>query len=1545
MDVNIIGRSDFTKVNQDIQNVERNIRGLEKDLDRLNFDKVSDKMTAAFQLDPKAMGIKELQKSYDSLSTNLSTLNDINTTYSDTISNYQRLLRDLIITQNALTKEFARAAAAQDDKVMLQCRDALAKVGAETTAATAKLNEYRKKQNEVQEAIDNTKYRMEEMGEQIRANSIFEVKVKEMGVDDLALRIIDLKKVANEAEDEIKALNEQISAAQQANARLKSDINSKQAAVNSGTLNAAEVQAYNEEIAKLQAKIEENNRFIELWNAQIAAQTNQLNLANETIEECANRLDKLKGANPFDTQKLSVAELKKELEEANGKVGSLTSLQQQQQREVATNNRELEKYKGLLETSGDAQQKAFYTKKIEEYTRKLEESKKKLQETEKELERATTLQRNYADAMQKRTTNTNSGNGSLPDAGKMSALSKSMGDLSKSMGQITSGFKQMSQGGVNAAKGFTAMTVGVKGLGKALLGLLANPIVALIAAISAALIFAAKAIKNFFTNTTDGADKFAHLKGIFEGVKASIEQFTIAVGRKLVGIGELLGAFVKLVMGYVTFVPRQIINAVKTLFSTISKAWKALWEGFKTGNFDFSGIFSDAFKSMKDEFSESCNDMVEAWQGVKKEWQDMPDVDMPDFKENIKQYEQLQVQLRQLEKERFAWNKRSAELDTEKSALQETMYSGGQLQQLAAMDKMRGVINEKYSKEIEFAQRELDIQKQKNALAKGNASIDQLKAQQELEIKLLNLQSQRNNEIRSMARRYKSVTDALYAQQKSQQKELDKLEQDGQKNRRNADYDQMIKSLEFQKKYTLDINKQLEVQAELRQKNLQKQLEQMRVEKKAALEQIEEDKKANIRKTYGEQALKDYEQGKVVADSRGIIKNYDRKAELTAANYDQKMENAKRASEQAGTYEDMSTDIDAYTNYVEKIVELEEWKAEQLRAIREGESALSQEQVEQVYQTQKNQLQEQNGIDDVESIAADISANLTSALSTAVWENIQQIGEEALQQLDAQIKILESTKNNAITQLGTQGQTDEEGNTIEPTGIYAEIATAEADLAAGKEGAQERLNELRRKEKELTAQIQSADSQLIKLGKQRQNVEAQVNTALKQGTAQTKKLTKEQKWDVVSQSLGKANQALNALANTMGNALNKKSKKALDTMKTVVDFAVNNVNGIKELVQFTSKAMESTAAGAASAISTVEKASVILTIISLAIQAIQAIVDIATKYSKSAQMQEAIDDQLEKVDELKRRNEELQRSYQNKAGVDYYKGMANAAKDYNRIIVEQRKALLQAEELYQRQSSKHGSDSKKAKDAKEQVNDIKDGLNDLEDEQAELFNQLREELLTTDLQSFSESLADSLVDGFENGKEGISDTWNDMLNDLMTSMMKKQLALQLEKQFEGVFNEMNKRADDGELTQQEISEIMEMMDNASAGAQRIAEAYYDMMDEMGLLTDADNQGSKGGFESMSQDTADELNARFTALQIEGANVVASAQEMQALLTELSISDRLKTSLMQTIQEDVNLGTQIAQNQLDQLRIIADNTGRLEETNRRLRSIEQNTNRL
>lgn len=135
----------------------------------------------------------------------------------------------------------------------------------------------------------------------------------------------------------------------------------------------------------------------------------------------------------------------------------------------------------------------------------------------------------------------------------------------------------------------------------------------------------------------------------------------------------------------------------------------------------------------------------------------------------------------------------------------------------------------------------------------------------------------------------------------------------------------------------------------------------------------------------------------------------------------------------------------------------------------------------------------------------------------------------------------------------------------------------------------------------------------------------------------------------------------------------------------------------------------------------------------------------------------------------------------------------------------------------------------------------------------------------------------------------------------------------------------------------------EMQDGYTAFLQDAQGKYGDMFG-MDLFQDADAEGSQG-FGQMTQDQADTLTARFTAVQIEMANVSATTQAMAGVVSLVGEDIKLGVAGIQSLLYNSNIALQMAQDQLDQMQIIADNTAMLAETNARLKAIEQNTGRL
>lgn len=485
---------------------------------------------------------------------------------------------------------------------------------------------------------------------------------------------------------------------------------------------------------------------------------------------------------------------------------------------------------------------------------------------------------------------------------------------------------------------------------------------------------------------------------------------------------------------------------------------------------------------------------------------------------------------------------------------------------------------------------------------------------------------------------------------------------------------------------------------------------------------------------------------------------------------------------------------------------------------------------------------------------------------------------------------------------------------------------------AAEQGNAETLNSLTERGAQLVKVRNKAESDAAN-AKQRSNV---------------KELTQQQKVKVANKSIVQGLESVrdmaNDVANTFGGALSKKAKKALETMTQVADFGIDAVKGIETIVSGVSDGMIKTTAGASASMQALEKASFILTVISIAVQLIMKIVEIASQFTKSAQLQNSIDDHLAKVDELEKRQQMIEAQYATSQGSEYYKGLTDSARAYNGIIKANKEALEEAEELYNHNLSKYGADSEKTEEAKAQLDDL--ALQDVEyqNSQKEAWRSLMEELSGTSLDSFAENLADALIEGFAQGKEGIDEVWEDTMDDLLRTMMRNELALALKDQFKETFEKFTEDTKDGDLSQAEMDKFMENLEKGKETAEKIAGAYYDAMSEAGLLEDADAEGSQG-FGQMTQDQADTLTARFTALQIEGANISAATQAMAAVVAEVGADTKLNVASLQTLVYNSNIALQIAQDQLDQMQIIADNTAMLAETNNRLKAIEQNTGRL
>ena len=157
---------------------------------------------------------------------------------------------------------------------------------------------------------------------------------------------------------------------------------------------------------------------------------------------------------------------------------------------------------------------------------------------------------------------------------------------------------------------------------------------------------------------------------------------------------------------------------------------------------------------------------------------------------------------------------------------------------------------------------------------------------------------------------------------------------------------------------------------------------------------------------------------------------------------------------------------------------------------------------------------------------------------------------------------------------------------------------------------------------------------------------------------------------------------------------------------------------------------------------------------------------------------------------------------------------------------------------------------------------------------------LGESLLNVSWDDFYDDFVDMIKD-MDNTSADFADNFSEYM---YNALVKSMVAAKYKDVLQGIYDDIVKYAEEGTL-EDHISELQERYQNASTAAQ----ADLDMIKRVTGYTGSSSQSAtSGGWESMGQDTAEELNGRFTALQIAGESVATNMAEtitqMQAIVT-------------------------------------------------------------
>lgn len=200
------------------------------------------------------------------------------------------------------------------------------------------------------------------------------------------------------------------------------------------------------------------------------------------------------------------------------------------------------------------------------------------------------------------------------------------------------------------------------------------------------------------------------------------------------------------------------------------------------------------------------------------------------------------------------------------------------------------------------------------------------------------------------------------------------------------------------------------------------------------------------------------------------------------------------------------------------------------------------------------------------------------------------------------------------------------------------------------------------------------------------------------------------------------------------------------------------------------------------------------------------------------------------------------------------------SKDATKLIEDQNKLLEQQKVLIQQQIAeerdKKDSDENRIKEWEQQIEDINDAIED--NKQAAI-----DAIFGEDVQSAIERFASSLTDAWAQGTDA-TESARDAVKTMMQQMVSESIkaAIQASGSMEKIRQKLQEFYSDNVLTGWEQDYIYNMAEQLQDELDRQFGWAEDLFKDK---TDTSQAATSRGFETMSQDTADELNGRFTAL--------------------------------------------------------------------------------
>lgn len=221
--------------------------------------------------------------------------------------------------------------------------------------------------------------------------------------------------------------------------------------------------------------------------------------------------------------------------------------------------------------------------------------------------------------------------------------------------------------------------------------------------------------------------------------------------------------------------------------------------------------------------------------------------------------------------------------------------------------------------------------------------------------------------------------------------------------------------------------------------------------------------------------------------------------------------------------------------------------------------------------------------------------------------------------------------------------------------------------------------------------------------------------------------------------------------------------------------------------------------------------------------------------------------------------------------------------DASKLINQQNKSLEQQKVIIQQQieeeRNKKKTDDDRIKDWQKQLEDINAQLEDNKEKAVEA-------ITGTDVMSAIDEFAQAYSEAWATGTNAAEASTKIVQNLIKTAIiefLKKKLSPSVEEFMKKLADYMS----DGIVSPWEEAELNKLKEKMDAEAQKVFDTSSKYFQE-DKNDKYEQTATSGGFEKMSQDSADELNGRFTALQMTGEEILLFLQGSEQFLSLLYI---------------------------------------------------------